>query len=224
MTELNFWGEPFLRRCLLRTKRRRGIPAAFFLGYQLPVWEQAEKILLNAARQVTKDVIAFTGRQPYIRSDMSEYGVHLRLRYYTWSKERAETTYKINKVIFEDIQNTPSVDLAIPYVYSFRSAQLKNEFDESKMPIENIEIAKIMCKGDPVPMADLKPLIADVMTNGLLQPIVVRKRPDDDRYEIMAGSLRLQACQSLGWKYIPAIVYKGKSSGIIEPTAEDVLL
>jgi small-conductance mechanosensitive channel len=38
-------------------------------------WEETEGILLGAARAVTRDIIAQTGQQPYVRADMYDYGV-----------------------------------------------------------------------------------------------------------------------------------------------------
>ncbi len=86
-------------------------------------WRTAEKLLLEAAHAVTTDIIQATGEHPYIRADYYDFGVYLRLRYQTRVKDRAEISYEINKRIFESIQCTPSVDIAIPYVYSYRAGQ-----------------------------------------------------------------------------------------------------
>jgi len=85
-------------------------------------WDLAEQILLAAAYDVTSDIIAETGRKPYVRSQSYDYGVYMRLRYLTAVQRRAETSYEIEKRIFQAIQATPAVDIAIPYVYSYRSA------------------------------------------------------------------------------------------------------
>lgn len=81
-------------------------------------WEAAEDILLNAAREVTSDIIKETGQDAYIRSDMYDYGVWLRLRYLTSAVERPRTRYEIEKRIFKEFQKNGKVDFAIPYVYS----------------------------------------------------------------------------------------------------------
>ncbi len=80
-------------------------------------WEAAERILLDAAHEVIKDIIEATGVEPYIRSELYDYGVYLQLRYQIRVKDRAIIAYKITKLIFEEIQCTPSVDIAIPYIY-----------------------------------------------------------------------------------------------------------
>ncbi len=84
-------------------------------------WEEAEKILLDAAREVTADIIKETGQEPYIRSDMSDwYGAHMRLRFMTLAINRPTIIHEISKKVFKAIQGSEKVDLAIPYVYSFR--------------------------------------------------------------------------------------------------------
>ena len=48
---------------------------------------------------------------------------------------------------------------------------------------------------------------------GLLQPIIV-ERKSNGRYAMIAGHLRLAACQKLGWKMIPGIVREPAPLGI----------
>jgi len=84
-------------------------------------WDEAEKILVNAAREVTADIIKETGQEPYIRADMSDwYGVYMRLRFMTLATDRPRITHDISKRVFKAIQSSDRVDLAIPYIYSFR--------------------------------------------------------------------------------------------------------
>ena len=51
----------------------------------------------------------------------------------------------------------------------------------------------------------LKELSDSIAASGLLQPIVVRPRPDG-RYELIAGERRYRAIQRLGWTKVPAVV------------------
>jgi len=88
-------------------------------------WEAAENILLNAARDVTSDIIKETGHDPYIRSDMYDYGVWLRLRYLTSAVERPRIRYGIEKRVFKEFQKNEKVDFAIPYVYSAKKGAQK---------------------------------------------------------------------------------------------------
>ena len=84
-------------------------------------WDEAEKILLNAAREVTRDIIEKTGQEPYIRADMPDwYGVYLRLRFMTFATDRPRIMYELSKKILNEIKSSDKVDFAIPYIYSFR--------------------------------------------------------------------------------------------------------
>lgn len=55
-------------------------------------------------------------------------------------------------------------------------------------------------------IGDVSDLAASIRSIGLLQPIVVRPAPDDGHYEVVAGSRRMKACQSLAWETITAVV------------------
>ncbi|MFB0567146.1 MAG: mechanosensitive ion channel family protein [Candidatus Bathyarchaeia archaeon] len=85
-------------------------------------WEVAESILLDAARNVTADIIKATRKEPYIRSDMYDYGVYLRLRYMTLATDRPRIKYEIEKRVFKDFSKNDKVDFAIPFVYSAKKS------------------------------------------------------------------------------------------------------
>jgi len=186
-------------------------------------WEEAEHILMDAAVQVTKDIIEATGMQPYIRSDLYDYGVFLRLRYMTKVKDRVEIAYKINRAIFENVQGNNLVDIAIPFIYSYKAGADKKEYDADRsnreqsnneeLPITTIEPAR-----DELDKEDIQQLAKSIAANGLMQPIVVAKRPGQNTYKVLAGHLRCEACRLLGWKNIPAIVRDWKNdSGRLKP-------
>ncbi len=178
-------------------------------------WDVAEKILLTAAIEVTKDVIETTGQKPYIRSDLYDYGVYLRLRYQTHVKERVEIQYKIAKKIFEEIQKNPAVDIAIPFIYSYRAAADKKEdehIDKELKQIRAIGIDKIRTDQTIGDESEVNCLIQSITSRGLLQPIIVMQNPKDGLYDILAGHLRYEACKRLGWKTIAAII-KNNSIG-----------
>jgi len=86
-------------------------------------WDEAERILLKVAREVTSDIIRETGKEPYVRSDMYDYGVYLRLRYMTRAVDRPRIAHEINKRIFKEFQRNDKVDFAIPYVYSYKRGE-----------------------------------------------------------------------------------------------------
>jgi ParB family chromosome partitioning protein len=55
---------------------------------------------------------------------------------------------------------------------------------------------------DPVSLEELK---KSILTNGLIQPITVRRAPDH-KYQLISGERRLQACKDIGFKEIPAYI------------------
>jgi small-conductance mechanosensitive channel len=90
-------------------------------------WDEAEKILTSAAEEVTKDIIDKTGNLPYVRADVYDYGIYMRLRYTTLATQRPKISHEINKIIFKNFQKNSKVDFAIPYVYSYRSGEKNKE-------------------------------------------------------------------------------------------------
>ena len=52
---------------------------------------------------------------------------------------------------------------------------------------------------------DMEKLIESIRNNGVLNPIIVRRK-EDERYEIISGHRRKYACQKLGMALIPMIV------------------
>ena len=92
---------------------------------------KAEAILTGAAHKITGDIIAATGHEPYIRSDLYDYGVYLRLRFQTQVKDRARIAYELNKEIISEIRRTPEVDLAIPFIYSYRAGRAEMDRREA---------------------------------------------------------------------------------------------
>ncbi|MEJ2104870.1 MAG: ParB/RepB/Spo0J family partition protein [Ignavibacteriaceae bacterium] len=55
---------------------------------------------------------------------------------------------------------------------------------------------------DPVSLEELK---KSILTNGLIQPITVRRAPDH-KYQLISGERRLKACKEIGYKEIPAYI------------------
>lgn len=52
---------------------------------------------------------------------------------------------------------------------------------------------------------DMEKLIESIRSNGVLNPIIVRRK-EDERYEVISGHRRKYACQKLGLDLIPMIV------------------
>ncbi len=169
-------------------------------------WDTAEQILIKAAWEVTGDIIKATGTEPYVRCDWYDYGVYLRLRYQTRVKDRVLIAYRIQKKIFEEVQKSKNVDLAIPYVYSYRSGvdRRSEDFEKRNVPHE-VAIELIDSPATSFDASDVEQVAKSISGHGLLQPIVLAPLADG-RYEIVAGHLRYEACKRLGWKMIPSIV------------------
>ncbi len=179
-------------------------------------WDEAERVLLDAAREVTGPVIAATGKEPYIRSDFYDYGVYMRLRYMTMATDRPRITHEITRRVFRAFQRDLRVDLAIPYVYSYRHMLPPQRFrypSEGEV-IEEINVDDIDDPWRPGSLAEaeeeaIKELARHIDDLGLLQPLVVERR-EDGGYHVVAGTNRLRACRLLGWTRVPATIQEAK--------------
>jgi small-conductance mechanosensitive channel len=176
-------------------------------------WDEAERILLDAARTTTRDIIAQTGQEPYVRSDMYDYGIYMRLRFITKATDRPRISYEIIKRIFQDFQRSAKVDFAIPYIYSFRKGvQASARYDEADLERPTVQVLlnriamteeeRADVLGDD---ADVEELADRIRAEGLIQPIVVEPA-GDGQYRVVVGHMRVEACKRLGWRSVPAIV------------------
>ncbi|HLS08920.1 nucleoid occlusion protein [Lentibacillus sp.] len=52
----------------------------------------------------------------------------------------------------------------------------------------------------------IKELAQTIHTHGMIQPVVVRKLENEDKYELIAGERRWRAVQTLDWEKLPAII------------------
>lgn len=180
-------------------------------------WDAAEKILLGAAREVTAVIIETTGQEPYIRSDIWDYGILMRLRYMTMAKDRPRITHEIVRYVFRAVQRDPRVDMAIPYVYSFRKSTqgvMRDQLPEPEPRMQEVPVTAI-CEdglaafGDEDQAAETERLMANIREHGLLQPIVVSPL-EGGTYRIVAGHKRFLACRRLGWETVPVVAHSGK--------------
>ncbi len=181
-------------------------------------WDVAEDILLLAAHEVTADIIRQTGQEPYVRADMYDYGIYMRLRYMTSATDRPRITYQIIRRIFQGFQNNAQVDFAIPYIYSFRKGvQASARFDEAEQtkPTIDLPLSDIVFdeEGKAYLLAndsEIDELAEGIKAEGLIQPVVVA-RTSGGAYRVVAGHLRVAACKRLGWRSVPAIVRESPS-------------
>jgi len=85
----------------------------------------------------------------------------------------------------------------------------KNEFGS----FEIISIDKIASEGYLRQIIDesaLQALAKNIENHGVRRPILVKQLDESgESYQLLAGKRRLEACISLGWQQIPAIIFKG---------------
>jgi small-conductance mechanosensitive channel len=88
-------------------------------------WDEAEQILLNAARQIVADAIRETGEEPFIRAELFDAGVLMRLRYNTRPAEYAQNINDIVKIIHAEFRKSDKVEFCYPHsevVYSLKKS------------------------------------------------------------------------------------------------------
>ena len=86
-------------------------------------WADAEEILINAAQQVTADVIDETGEAPFIRAELFDAGIMMRLRYKMRPVDRAKSLSEIVKIIFHEFAKSDTVEFCYAHsevIYSWK--------------------------------------------------------------------------------------------------------
>lgn len=77
-------------------------------------WGEAERILVEAAKEVNKDIIEQTGEEPFIRAELFDAGVLMRLRYKVEPPRRQEISTNIVRIIFQKFSETDKVEFCYP--------------------------------------------------------------------------------------------------------------
>lgn len=78
--------------------------------------DEAERLLIEAARQVTPDIIRISGEEPFIRAELFDSGIHVRLRYQTMAKERQRISSDIVRIIIREFRTNKLVEFAYPHL------------------------------------------------------------------------------------------------------------
>jgi ParB family chromosome partitioning protein len=76
----------------------------------------------------------------------------------------------------------------------------------AKIPVENISSNPFQPRMHFEPEA-LEELKRSILSNGLIQPITVR-RTEQGKYQLISGERRLKACTEIGYREIPAYIIK----------------
>ena len=87
-------------------------------------WEEAEKILVDAAIQVTADTVQVLGVKPFIKAELFEAGVLMRLRYNTTPENYEQDAHDIVKIIHKGFNETDKVEFCYPHsevLYSLKN-------------------------------------------------------------------------------------------------------
>ena len=111
-------------------------------------WDEAEKILVGAAQQVTADTIQVTGEEPYIRAELFDAGILMRLRYKTTPEDYAKNVNDIVKIIHRAFSENDKVEFCYPHsevLYSLKNppppiAPSEESSADFSMPLQQGEI------------------------------------------------------------------------------------
>lgn len=93
-------------------------------------WTEAERILVNAAAEVTAEVIQETGEEPFIRAELFDAGIMMRLRYKTRPVDRAKSLSDIVKIIFHEFAKSDAVEFCYAHsevIYSWKDQPALSE-------------------------------------------------------------------------------------------------
>ena len=83
--------------------------------------DEAERILLDAARQATGEIIEATGQDPFIRAELFESGLIVRLRYQTMAKERQRISSDMVRILFREFKANDRVEFAYPHLSMYHA-------------------------------------------------------------------------------------------------------
>lgn len=78
-------------------------------------YDEAERILLESARECTPEIIKKTAYEPVVRNQLADSGIILRLRYQTLVKERQRISSNIVRVIIREFNKTKTVEFCYPH-------------------------------------------------------------------------------------------------------------
>ncbi len=78
-------------------------------------WEEAKRLMLEAANEATKDVITESNAEPFVRVELLDWGLLARLRFNTIPMNRQEISTRVIESLIQKFHNAyPRVRFAIP--------------------------------------------------------------------------------------------------------------
>ena len=76
---------------------------------------EAERILIEAAREVTQEVITETKQEPFCRREITDWGVRIRVRYQADATKRQQITSDITGIVLDKFTHTDNVRFCYPH-------------------------------------------------------------------------------------------------------------
>lgn len=97
-------------------------------------FDEAERIFLDAARQVTGEIIRETGQEPFLRIELFDSGILVRLRYQTQAKDRQRITSDIVRVIIREFAHSGKVEFCYPHMSLYHSPKAGQPAVDESVP------------------------------------------------------------------------------------------
>lgn len=82
--------------------------------------DTAERILIDAATQTTAAIIEETKKGPYVRIEIFESGIRMRLRYRSIPRKRTQTASDISRTIIKKFTQQDNIAFAYPHMQVLR--------------------------------------------------------------------------------------------------------
>ena len=81
----------------------------------------AEGVFIKAAKEATPDIVSDTGQEPFVRAELFESGIMVRLRYQTHAKDRQRISSDIVRRVIRGVGASPVVEFAYPHMSLYHS-------------------------------------------------------------------------------------------------------
>ena len=96
-------------------------------------FDEAERTLVAAARAVTGDIVDATGEKPFVRAELFDSGIYIRLRYQTLAKERQRISSDIVRIIIREFKTSARVEFCYPHLDVFHAERARRRAGEMEL-------------------------------------------------------------------------------------------
>ena len=99
---------------------------------------EAQRILIDAAEEATRDIITETGQEPFTREEFTDWGIRIRVRYQAIAVERQRISSEIVGIIFDRFTQSDKVRFCYPHseIYYHPKGQFDVVVSERKRPAD----------------------------------------------------------------------------------------